>query len=87
MSGRSRIIAVILAVIVLAAGAAWLVHHQRTTAAASANPASSVTVYVTDTGECYHRGSCTSLRYSKYPMSLAQARQDYRPCKRCRPPQ
>lgn len=49
-------------------------------------PAQGQTVYVTDTGECYHRASCSSLRYSKHPISLKEARQDYRPCSRCRPP-
>lgn len=46
----------------------------------------SVTVYITDTGERYHRGSCHHLRRSKHPVSLASAkRQGYTPCKVCRP--
>ena len=44
-------------------------------------------VYVTRTGECYHRGSCGYLRSSKIPMKLSEARRRYRPCSRCRPPQ
>lgn len=45
-----------------------------------------VTVYVTNTGECYHRGGCSYL-YSKIPISLADAKGSYRPCSRCHPPQ
>ena len=45
-----------------------------------------IVVYVTRTGECYHRGSCSSLRRSKIPMSLKDAKQRYRPCSRCSPP-
>ncbi|GEM_PF-4033459 len=44
-------------------------------------------VYVTRTGQCYHRGSCSYLRKSKIPMRLSEARKLYRPCKRCNPPQ
>jgi hypothetical protein len=43
-------------------------------------------VYVTRTGEKYHRGSCTSLRSSKIEMSLAEAAARYGACKVCRPP-
>lgn len=45
-----------------------------------------VTVYVTNTGECYHRGGCSYL-HSKIPISLADAKGSYRPCSRCHPPQ
>jgi competence protein ComEC len=44
-------------------------------------------VYVTRTGECYHRGSCGYLRKSKIPMKLSEAKKRYRPCSKCRPPQ
>ena len=44
-------------------------------------------VYVTRTGKCYHRGSCSYLRKSKIPIKLSEARKRYRPCSRCRPPQ
>ena len=47
---------------------------------------SSATVYVTRTGECYHRGSCGYLRKSKIPMKLSEARKRYRPCSKCSPP-
>lgn len=45
-----------------------------------------VTVYVTRTGDHYHRSGCSSLRKSKYPMDLSEARNSYEPCHRCRPP-
>ena len=82
---RTKILIAILAVVLLA-GAAWLVlshYAQRSTL----NAPQAVTVYVTDTGECYHRASCGSLQYSKHPIPLSEAREDYRPCRRCRPPE
>ena len=45
-----------------------------------------VTVYVTRTGKKYHLGSCSSLRRSKIPISLAEAKQQYDACSRCNPP-
>ena len=43
----------------------------------------SETVYVTNTGECYHKDGCGYLK-SKIPISLNDARsQGYRPCSRC----
>lgn len=45
-----------------------------------------ITVYVTRTGEKYHRGSCRYLRQSKIPMSLEDARLRYDPCSVCDPP-
>lgn len=45
------------------------------------------TVYVTKTGEKYHVGSCSYLRQSKIPISLAGAvDQGYTACSRCNPP-
>lgn len=45
-----------------------------------------VTVYVTRTGERYHRGSRRHLRRSSYAMSLSDAKlRGYTPCKVCRP--
>lgn len=44
------------------------------------------TVYVTRTGEKYHRGSCQHLRRSKIEIKKSEAiRQGYEPCKVCRP--
>ena len=45
-----------------------------------------ITVYVTRTGSCYHRGTCSYLRSSKIPMKLSEAKKRYRPCSRCNPP-
>ena len=44
------------------------------------------TVYVTRTGKKYHREGCSSLRRSKIPISLAEAKLGYGPCSRCNPP-
>ena len=49
-------------------------------------PLEDVTVYVTRTGKKYHRDGCSSLRRSKIPISLAEAKQQYGPCSRCNPP-
>jgi hypothetical protein len=47
-----------------------------------------VTVYITDTGEKYHRGNCRYLSHSKHAISLEDAiAQGYTPCKICKPPQ
>lgn len=42
------------------------------------------TVYVTKTGERYHKDGCGYLRYSQAPMTRSEAvRLGYTPCKRC----
>ena len=47
----------------------------------------SVTVYVTKTGEKYHRGNCRYLRKSKIAISLDDAKSEgYEPCSVCNPP-
>ena len=44
------------------------------------------TVYITDTGEKYHRYGCQYLRESCHPISLSTAQSlGYTPCKRCKP--
>ena len=41
-------------------------------------------VYITNIGAKYHRGSCSSLKKSKIPISLEKAKSDgYGPCARC----
>jgi hypothetical protein len=47
----------------------------------------SIIVYVTRTGQCYHRATCSYVRRSKIPMELSEAKKRYRPCSKCRPPQ
>jgi len=47
-----------------------------------------VTVYITKTGEKYHNDGCSSLRKSKIPVTLTEAKsRGYEPCKLCKPPQ
>lgn len=53
---------------------------------AKAKKSSGGTVYITNTGEKYHRGTCRYLRYSKYSISKSEAqREGYTACKVCRP--
>lgn len=43
-------------------------------------------VYITKTGSKYHRGSCSTLRYSKIKVTLANAKsRGYSACKICKP--
>ncbi len=42
-------------------------------------------VYVTDTGEKYHRSGCRYLSRSRHPIPLSSARYTYEPCSVCRP--
>ncbi len=45
------------------------------------------TVYVTKTGEKYHRNSCSYLSHSKRAVELSEAKEaGYTPCSRCKPP-
>lgn len=61
----------------------WM-HHRPS----AINHLPSTIVYITDTGECYHRASCNSLRRSRHEATLQDAVKDgYRPCHRCRPPE
>lgn len=55
-------------------------------ASAAVKSESAEQVYVTRTGKKYHRDGCSSLRKSKKPISLADAKQRYSPCGRCNPP-
>ncbi len=48
---------------------------------------SEAVVYVTKTGEKYHRESCRYLSRSKIKTTLVEAkRRGYTPCKVCKPP-
>lgn len=45
------------------------------------------TVYITQTGKKYHRDGCLSLRRSRIPVSLIEAKKKgYVPCSVCQPP-
>lgn len=47
---------------------------------------SSTVVYVTPTGECYHRQSCSYIQNSCQGLTIAEAEADgYRACSRCDP--
>lgn len=50
------------------------------------NEANGITVYITKTGECYHKEGCSTLKKSKISKSLAYASKKYRPCQLCYPP-
>ena len=46
-----------------------------------------VTVYITKTGEKYHRDGCSSLRRSRFAVSLKEAvERGFGACKICKPP-
>ena len=45
-----------------------------------------VTVYVTDTGECYHRSGCSYLHSSNARTLKSAVESGYRACSRCSPP-
>ena len=62
--------------------------HLALTAAVDAqqDPAK-ITVYITKTGEKYHRDGCSSLRRSRFAVSLKEAvARGYGACKNCNPP-
>ncbi len=64
----------------------WSSTKSAKTKAAPKAKTTSGTVYITDTGEKYHRGTCRYLRYSKYSISKAEAQSlGYTACKVCRP--
>lgn len=54
---------------------------------AAATETKEIVVYITRTGECYHRGYCRYLCKSKIAITLKDAKaKGYRPCKKCKPP-
>jgi hypothetical protein len=59
--------------------------HAFVAVAAQADP-STITVYITKTGEKYHRDGCRYLSRSRIAMSLKEAAKRFEPCKVCRPP-
>lgn len=57
-------------------------------AAGGASSGGNPTVYITATGECYHRSGCRYLSKSRIAIRLKDAKaQGYRPCSVCDPPQ
>lgn len=64
----------------------WSAKKSVKTKAKVVKKTTSGTVYITNTGEKYHRGTCRYLRYSKYSISKSAAiAQGYTACKVCRP--
>ena len=51
----------------------------------ASEPSEDTPVYITRTGKKYHRDGCSSLRRSKIPISLAEAKEKYGACGRCNP--
>lgn len=46
-----------------------------------------IVVYITRTGEKYHRGTCSYLKSSKIAVTLQEAvSRGFTPCSRCNPP-
>ena len=52
----------------------------------SAKKAESTYVYITRTGECYHKSNCYTLKKSKIKRTLIAVCDNYRPCQICHPP-
>ena len=49
--------------------------------------AADLTVYITQTGQCYHRDGCPWLERSRIPIALSEAAAlGYAPCRTCDPP-
>jgi hypothetical protein len=79
---RAQQIILLVLVVLLIASGFWYWHIR----SVQADRDPSRIVFATDTGECYHRASCTSLRYSRTPMPCREAVEaGYRPCLRCKP--
>ena len=68
------------------AGKPLEVEGPTTKAAAARGPEVSTTVYVTRTGEKYHRDGCRYLARSRRPIGLPEAAATYGACSVCRPP-
>lgn len=70
----------------------WGSHSNRPAARQPAPPtnppseAQAIVVYVTRTGDRYHRAGCRYLARSQIPMPLTEAAKRYTPCSVCRPP-
>jgi micrococcal nuclease len=69
-----------------AARGLWASSSALSVAPPAAQPGATTTVYVTRTGEKYHRAGCRSLARSQIPMQLADAAARYGPCAICKPP-
>ena len=82
---KRLLVRLLVALALLANFAAPPVHLSAAQAAARQDPAQ-ITVYVTRTGQKYHRDGCRYLSRSKIAMSLKEAAKRFTPCSVCRPP-
>lgn len=57
-----------------------------TEAATTESEEKGIIVYITNTGEKYHRADCRHLSKSKIPIDLESAKEKYSPCGTCKPP-
>lgn len=57
----------------------------RNAAAAAEESKMNSTVYLTKTGNCYHRDGCRCLSRSKIPTTYRQVKDRYKPCEICHP--
>jgi len=82
-------LAAVLGVLVALWGIPICIGHTHGSASVveAAQDPSTITVYITKTGEKYHKGSCRYLRQSKIAVSLKEAvSRGYGPCSVCQPP-
>lgn len=88
-SGRlllPRIALVVLAITCLATASLFGAFLQVERESPSVRPTGAATVFVTRTGEKYHRETCRHLSKSKTAISLKDAAERYGPCSVCKPP-
>lgn len=62
----------------------WTGAHGRAQETQVSKPTERI-VYVTKTGDHYHRSGCDYLRKSRIPMPIDEAEKRYLPCSKCRP--
>jgi hypothetical protein len=86
--GIRRLFATTVAFLVLSTGVAVpLVDiSARSPGVAARQDPATITVYVTRTGEKYHRDGCRYLSRSRIPMPLKEAAKRFAPCSVCKPP-
>lgn len=82
-----RIVVMLLGALVVVLNLSGVSGYPTTSVGAqSQQDPATITVYVTRTGEKYHRDGCRYLSRSKIPMSLKEAAKRFSPCSVCKPP-
>jgi micrococcal nuclease len=82
---QNRLFRFAVLALLLTAAAALVI--SRPVHAGDAASGTETAVYVTNSGERYHRDGCSSLRRSRIEVTLADAvRSGYEPCSICKPP-